>query len=145
MNFSIRAIRRSDIMEANKETLIYLGLIAIFFFFLITLIPGGKKTAPDPDEDKQREFAKDMLRGNVTPEEIAEKEGYDLEHVKKWKDDYTKLCIKYALDSEKYAAQVRLLEEDIAWFTSICRKYIGDDWEAKTGFADHNVTKYKGQ
>lgn len=131
-------------MEANKETLIYLGLVVIFFFFLITLIPGEKKAVPDPDEDKQWEFAKDMLRGNVTPEEIAEQEGYDLEHVKKWRDDYTELCIKYALDSEKYAAQVKLLEEDIAWFTAVCRKYIGEDWEERTGFADHNITKYKG-
>ena len=132
-------------MEVNKETFIYLGLIAIFFFFLITLIPSTKemKVPPDPAEDTQRAFAKDMLRGNTTPEEIAEKEGYDLDHVKKWKDDYTELCIKYALDSEKYAAQVRLLEEDIAWFTAVCRKYIGEDWEEKTGFADHNITKYK--
>lgn len=131
-------------MEANKETLIYLGLIVMFFFFLLTLIPGGKKAVPDPEEDKQWEYAKDMLRGNVTPEEIAEQEGYDLEHVKKWRDDYTELCIKYALDSEKYAAQVKLLEEDIAWFTAVCRKYIGEDWEERTGFADHNITKYKG-
>lgn len=133
-------------MEASKETFIYIGLIAIFFFFLLTLIPGGKKAVtPDPDENKQRELAREMLRGNTTPEEIAEKEGYELDHIKKWKDDYTGLCIKYALDSEKYAAQVRLLEEDIAWFTAVCRKYIGDDWEQKTGFADHNITKYKEQ
>ena len=127
----------------NKEQLIGLFFLAAFIFIILTLIPGGKKITPDPDEAKQQELAKDMLRGNTTPEEIAEKEGYDIEHIKKWKDDYTQLAIKFALDSDRYAHEVELLREDIEWFKKACRKHIGDDWEAKTGFSDHYVTKYK--
>lgn len=130
-------------METNENAMSAFIIIVLFFFFLITLIPGGKSVRPDPDENTQMAFAKEMLRGNMTPEGIAQKEGYDLEHVRQWKDDYTQLAIKYALDSDKTNTRIKLLEEDIEWYKAVCRKYIGDDWEERTGFADHTVMKYK--
>jgi hypothetical protein len=56
-------------------------------------LPGGQSASPpepkeDPDKKEQRRLAYEILSGNITPEEVAEKEGYDIEHIKKWVEEY---------------------------------------------------------
>ncbi|MBO5344210.1 MAG: hypothetical protein J6A57_07155 [Ruminococcus sp.] len=74
----------------KAEDIVIVVLIVIFFIWVLSL-PGGKpppKPKDDPDKDEQRRLALEMLKGNTTPEEVAAKEGYDIEHIKKWKQDY---------------------------------------------------------
>lgn len=123
------------------EGLSSLIIILIFAMIFVTLF--SKKKKNDPDEPVRHDFAKKMLRGETTPEEIAFKEGYDVEQVKKWKDEFTQLAVKYALDIDRHNAKLSLMEDDIKWFKEACRKYIGEDWEKKTGFADRDITKLK--
>lgn len=123
--------------------MIGIALFAMAVLMVLMCTGGSPAPKPDPDENRQHELAKQMLRGNTTPEKIAEEEGYDLEHVKKWKDDYVKIAVDYALDAEKHNARITLMEDDIQWFKAACRKYIGEDWEAKTGYTEHELTKHK--
>lgn len=125
------------------EVFVFMALCALFWMFVYAVFPNKPKD--DPDESVCHEFAKKMLRGETTPEEIAQKEGYDPEHVKKWKDDFTQLAVKYALESDKHNARISLMEDDIKWFKEVCRKYIGEDWEKKTGFADRDITKFSNE
>lgn len=131
----------NNLDESNKSALVGIAIVGILFFIVCSLFPGGYK--PDPDEKGQREIAKKILRGQTTAEDVAAKEGYDPEHIEGWIKNYKDLAVKYALDSDKYAEQVILLEQDIVWFTKTCEKYIGADWREKTGFGDHNLDKYK--
>ncbi|MDE5765110.1 MAG: hypothetical protein K2I00_09120 [Ruminococcus sp.] len=97
---------------------------------------------PDPGKDKQNKFARDILRGNTTPEKIVEKNGYDIEHVKQWVSNYEKAAVQAALEADKTSTRIKLMEEDIEWFKKTCHKFIGDDWETKTDFANRFVTKH---
>lgn len=133
----------NELNDTDINNAVGFVFVCLIIFIAVILIPGGSKYKPDPDENGQRKIAKSILRGETTVEDVAKNEGYDPEHIGKWVGDYTNLAIKYALDSDKLAEHIVLLEEDIAWFTSVCRKYIGDDWKEKTGFGDHNLDKYK--
>lgn len=133
----------NNLNETNKSALVGIAIVGILFFIVCSIFPGGNEYKPDPDEKGQREVAKKILRGETTADDVAAKEGYDPEHIGKWVKDYTDLAVKYALDSDKYAEHINLLEQDIVWFTKACEKYIGADWKEKTGFGDHNLDKYK--
>ncbi len=77
-------------MPASEKAVIII-LIVTFFIWILSL-PGGQSAPPkpkdDPDKKEQRRLAHEMLSGKISPEEIAEKEGYDIEHIKKWKEEY---------------------------------------------------------
>ena len=124
------------------ECFVFAGLCLLAWLFIDALFPSKPK---EPDESARNEIAKKILRGETTPEEIAQKEGYNVEQVKKWKDDFTQLAVKYALESDKHNARISLMEDDIKWFKEVCRKHIGEDWEKKTGFADRDLTKFGGK
>lgn len=114
----------------------------IFLFILVSLPAAKPDYAPDPDKNAQREIARSILRGEKKPEDITADKGYDPEHIKNWVEDFKKAAVALALDVDKYNSAISLQEEDIEWFKSTCKKYIGDDWEQKTGFRQHYVDKY---
>ena len=124
------------------EVFVFAGLCVLFWMFVDAVFSNNPK---EPDESARHEFAKKMLRGETTPEEIAYKEGYKVEQVKKWKDDFTQLAVKYALEADKQSSRISLMEDDIRWFKEVCRKHIGEDWEKKTGFADRDITKFSNK
>lgn len=101
------------------------------------------KPKDDPDKKTQEKLAVQILTNKTTPEEIAEKEGYDIEHIKQWVNDYIDYAVKYSLDAKKTNAHIDRLTDDIAFLKSICRKYIGDDWEEKTDYHNRTRKKYK--
>lgn len=131
----------NNLDESNKSMFVGMAVVGALFFIVCSLFPGGYK--PDPDQKDQREIAKKILRGETTVDEVARDDGYDPSHIGKWVSDYTKLAVEYALDCENHVEKVDLLEQDIAWFTEVCQKYIGDDWKEKTGFGDHHLDKKK--
>ncbi len=101
------------------------------------------KPKDDPDNKTQEKFAVQILKKKSTPEEIAEKEGYDIEHIKQWVKDYTDYAVKYSFDAKKINAHIDQLTDDIAVLKGICREYIGDDWEEKTDYQNRTRKKYK--
>lgn len=98
---------------------------------------------PDPDKKTQERFALEILGGKISPDDIAENEGYDIEHIKQWKEDYINYAVKYAMAAPKTNARIDLMEDDIEWFKETCRKFIGEDWEEKTDFKNRTRHKYK--
>lgn len=68
-----------------------------------------------------------MLSGKISPDDIAEKEGYNIEHIKQQKENYINYAVKYAIATPKTTARIDLVEDDIEWFKETCRKYIGED------------------
>lgn len=98
---------------------------------------------PDPDKKTQEKLALEMILKNTSPDDIAEAEGYDIEHIKQWKEDYINYAVKYTLNAHKTNARIDLMEDDIQWFKETCYKYIGDDWEEKTDFKNRTQNKYK--
>lgn len=101
------------------------------------------KPKDDPDKKTQEQFAVQILKNKSTPEEIAEKEGYDIEHIKQWVHDYTEYAVKYSFDASKINAHIDQLTDDIAILKDICRKYIGDNWEEITDYQNRTHKKYK--
>ncbi|MCM1529265.1 MAG: hypothetical protein NC093_04640 [Alistipes sp.] len=118
-------------MQLDKESLIWIGIILIP---LILWILPAKRFRDDPDKSKQQEFAKQMLRGEKTPEEIAEKEHFDPEHIKRWRDEYAALVVDCVFHAGEIDAALNELAADNELLRMICQEYIGDDWETKTGF-----------
>ncbi|MDE6787982.1 MAG: hypothetical protein K2J47_01500 [Ruminococcus sp.] len=121
--------------------------VFVFVIWLASLIFKSPKEPPkpkdDPDKKTQEKFAVQVLKKNSTPEEIAEKEGYDIEHIKQWVQDYIDYAVKYSFDAKKINAHIDRLTDDIAFLKGICRKYIGDDWEEKTDYQNRTRKKYK--
>lgn len=101
------------------------------------------KPKDDPDNKTQEKFAVQILTKKTTPEEIADKEGYDIEHIKQWVQNYIDYAVKYSLDAGKTNAHIDRLTDDIAFLKEICHKYIGDDWEEKTDYQNRTRSKYK--
>ena len=101
------------------------------------------KPKDDPDKKTQEKFAVQILKKKTSPEEIAEKEGYDIEHIKQWVQEYTDYAVKYSFDAKKINAHIDSLTDDIAFLKQICREYIGDDWEGKTDYQNRTRNKYK--
>lgn len=101
------------------------------------------KLKSDPDKKTQEKLAIQILKKKSTPEEIAEKEGYDIEHIKQWMQDYTEYAVKYSFDASKINAHIDQLTDDIAILKDICRKYIGDNWEEITDYQNRTRKKYK--
>lgn len=101
------------------------------------------KPKDDPDKKTQENFAIQILTKKTTPEEVADKEGYDIEHIKQWVQSYIDYAVKYSLDAGKTNAHIDHLTDDIAFLKEICFKYIGDDWEEKTDFQNRTRNKYK--
>lgn len=101
------------------------------------------KPKDDPDKKTQEKFAVKILTNKETPESVAKKEGYDIEHIKQWVQDYIDYAVKYSLDSKKTNAHIDRLMDDIAFLKEICRKHIGDDWEEKTDYQNRTRKKYK--
>ncbi len=118
-------------MKLDKESLIWIAIIVIPL--ILWLLP-TKRFRDDPDEDTQRKLAKAMLRGETSPENIAENEHFDPEHIKKWRDDYAALVVDYVFHAGERDAEKNALASDNELLKKICREYIGDDWETKTGF-----------
>ena len=98
---------------------------------------------PDPDKKTQEKFALKMILEKNSPDDIAKAEGYDIEHIKQWKEDYINYAVKYTINAPKTNARIDLMEDDIQWFKETCHKYIGDDWEEKTDFKNRTQNKYK--
>lgn len=127
------------------------GVIVIFviIMYLVAQVMKSPEKPPkpqpkaDPSKKSQEKFAVQILTKKTTPEEIAEKEGFDIEHIKQWVQDYTDYAVKYSLDASKINAHIDLLTDDIAVLKEICRKYIGDDWEEKTDYQNRSRKKYK--
>ncbi len=63
-------------------------IIVLWIFFGETPAPEPPKPKDDPDADEQRRLGKEMALGNMSPEDVVDTFGYDIEHVKKWKQDY---------------------------------------------------------
>lgn len=105
--------------------------------------PPKPKPKDDPDQKTQEKLAIQILKKKTTPEEIAEKDGYDIEHIKQWVQDYIDYSVKYSFDANKINAHIDQLTDDIAFLKEICRKYIGDDWEEKTDYQNRTRKKYK--
>lgn len=105
--------------------------------------PPKPQPKADPDKKTQEKFAINILTGKTTPEEIAAKENYDIEHIKQWVQEYTNYAVKYSLDAKKTNAHIDRLTDDIAFLKEICCKYIGDDWEEKTDYQNRTRRKYK--
>lgn len=101
------------------------------------------KPKDDPDKKTQEKLAVQILTQKTTPEEIATKENYDIEHIKQWVQDYIDYAVKYSLDARKTNAHIDRLTDDIAFLKEICCKYIGDDWEEKTDYQNRTRKKYK--
>lgn len=101
------------------------------------------KPKDDPDTKTQEKLAVQILKNKTTPEEIAEKDGYDIEHIKQWVQNYIDYAVKYSFDAGKINAHIDQLTDDIAFLKEICRKYIGDDWEEKTDYQNRSRKKYK--
>lgn len=118
-------------MQFDKESWIW---ICIIFIPLILWILPTKRFRDDPDKGTQQKFAKEMLRGEKTPEEIAQKEHFDPEHIKKWRDDYAALVVDHVFHAGDKEAEKESLTADNELLKKICQEYIGDDWESKTGF-----------
>ncbi|MCM1132378.1 MAG: hypothetical protein NC340_02795 [Ruminococcus flavefaciens] len=98
---------------------------------------------PDPDKKTQEKIALKILLKKTTPEEVAEKDGYDIEHIKQWMQDFIDYAVKYTADAAKNNSHVDYLIDNIAILKEICREYIGDDWEEKTGYTERSRRKYK--
>lgn len=126
----------------ERELVVFMVFVLIIVIIVSSSSPKGSSPTPDPDADKQNELAREVLRGNTTPEEITEKDGYDIEHVKQWVESYEKAAVQAALEADKTSSRIELMEDDIEWFKETCRKFIGNDWEAKTDFANRFVTKH---
>lgn len=118
-------------MQFDKETLIWIGIILVPL--ILWMLP-TKRFRDDPDKGTQQKLAKEMLRGETTPEEIAKKDNFDPAHIQKWRDDYAALVVDYVLNAEEKAAEKEGLAADNELLKRICQEYIGDDWETKTGF-----------
>lgn len=126
----------------EREFIVLVAIIVFIVLFASSSSSGGSSPTPDPDENKQKEIAREILRGNASPEEIAGNDGYDIEHINQWVEIYEKAAIKAALEAEKTSNRIELMEDDIEWFKETCRKFIGDDWEAKTDFPNRFITKH---
>lgn len=129
------------------ELLIMLGVIlgAIVWASACKTPEEPPKPQPkdDPDQKTQEKLAIQILKKKTTPEEIAEKDGYDIEHIKQWVQDYIDYAVKYSFDASKINAHIDQLTDDIAFLKEICHKYIGDDWEEKTDYQNRTRKKYK--
>lgn len=137
--------------------IIVIGIVALMCYLIAVSKQSDKKPdppqkietepkpepKPDPDKKTQETFALKMILEKTSPEEIAEKEQYDIEHIKQWKEDYINYAIKYTLDAPLHTARMDSMADDIQWFKEVCRKYIGSDWEEKTGFRNRTENKYK--
>lgn len=129
-------------MNDFEYILIFIAGI-IFFSLMSKSSQPPPKPKDDPDKKTQEKFAVQILKKKSTPEEIAEKEGYDIEHIKQWVQDYIDYAVKYSFDAKKTNAHIDRLTDDIAFLKQICCKYIGDDWEEKTDYQNRTRKKYK--
>lgn len=128
-----------------------MDLLVLVLFILGILVwtaackPSEEPPKPknDPDKKTQEKLAIQILKKKSTPEEIAEKEGYNIEHIKQWVQDYTEYAVKYSFDASKINAHIDQLTDDIAILKDICRKYIGDNWEEITDYQNRTRKKYK--
>ncbi len=118
-------------MQLDKESLIWIGIILIPL--ILWMLP-TKRFRDDPDKSTQQELAKQMLRGEKTPDDIAREECYDPKHIEKWRDDYAALVVDYVFHAGEKEAELDELAADNELLKKICREYIGDDWETETGF-----------
>lgn len=127
------------------DVLIMLGFIlGIIVWAAVCKTPQEPpKPKDDPDTKTQEKLAVQILKNKTTPEEIAEKDGYDIEHIKQWVQNYIDYAVKYSFDAGKINAHIDQLTDDIAFLKEICRKYIGDDWEEKTDYQNRSRRKYK--
>lgn len=114
-------------------------LIGLVLFMIISLFSSTITYKDDPDETSQRKFARDILRGNKTAEDVAKDNNFDPEHVGKWVDDYKKLAIEYALNADKHTHELEIKDQDLKWFEKACEKYIGPDWKEKTDYENRRV------
>ena len=114
-------------------------LIGLLLFMIISLFSSTITYKDDPDETSQRKFARDILRGNTTAEDVAKDNNFDPEHVGKWVDDYKKLAIEYALNADKHTHELEIKDQDLKWFEKACEKYIGPDWKEKTDYENRRV------
>ncbi len=79
----------------DMYSIICIGLFFIGIYILVWIISDEPQKDPptpedDPDKETQRRIAVEILKGGTTPEKIVEAHGYDIEHVKKWPDEYLK-------------------------------------------------------
>ena len=124
-------------------------IIVIVVLLVYILAEAGKspekppKPKEDPDKKTQENIAIQILTKKTTPEAIADKDGYDIEHIKQWVQDYIDYAVKYSLDADKTNAHIDQLIDDIAFLKEVCHKYIGDDWEEKTDYQNRTRSKYK--
>lgn len=114
-------------------------LIGLLLFMIVSLFSSTITYKDDPDETSQRKFARDILRGNKTAEDVAKDNNFDPEHVGKWVDDYKKLAIEYALNADKHTHELEIKDQDLKWFEKACEKYIGPDWKEKTDYENRRV------
>lgn len=65
-----------------------MGIIIFLWIFFGDTPASEPETKDDPDAAEQRRLGKEMALGNMSPEDVVDTFGYDIEHVKKWKQDY---------------------------------------------------------
>lgn len=114
-------------------------LIVLIMFIVISFFSGTISYKGDPDETSQRNFAREILRGNTTVEDVAKENNFNPEHVGKWVDDYKKLAVDYALNAEKHSHELEIKDQDLKWFEKVCEKHIGADWKEKTDYKNRRV------
>lgn len=112
--------------------------VSLMIFILLCSI-GGSCYNADPEETDRRNFAREILRGNTTIENVANDNNFDPSHVEEWVNEYTQLAIKYAVDAEKHTHEIELKEQDLKWFEQVCEKYIGPDWKTITDFNNRRI------
>ena len=75
----------------NFDNMVGIGVFVMIIIIVLWAFFGDTpeiKPKDDPDADEQRRLGKEMALGNISPEDVAATFGYDIEHVKQWKQDY---------------------------------------------------------
>lgn len=111
-------------------------ILGIVFFFCLFSGPAsdGKKEYSQDQKDK---IAIELLRG-ADPDEVAAREGVDVDTLNQWKSEFLGLSEKIADHRNELLAIQAQQANDIAWFEATCKKYIGDNWKEITGYDSRN-------
>ena len=122
-------------IEILKAIAIGLGA----FLFLGLCFAGS---SPPPKKEYKQSFkdkiAVENLRGKIKPEDLALRENISPEEVKQFTEEFLKDAEVFAENRRAMQDRIGELEVETEWFRRTCARFIGEDWETKTGYDKRN-------
>ncbi len=119
------------------DTVIILLFILGIVFVLCLFSGSTTETKKEYSQDQKDKVAIELLRG-ADPDEVAEREGVDVDTLTQWKNDFLGSSEKIAEHRNELLAIQAKQANDLAWFEEVCKKYIGENWKDITGYDQRN-------